>query len=44
MEQIYMVFGRRRIMKKELLEALREYSYAAMEIKYQDYSEEILSS
>ncbi|MDE7478837.1 MAG: hypothetical protein K2M91_12980 [Lachnospiraceae bacterium] len=43
MEHIYPAFERGRIMKKELLWALRDYSYSALQIRYQDYSNGILS-
>lgn len=43
MEHIYPAFERGRIMKKELLWALRDYSYSALQIKYQDYADGILS-
>lgn len=37
MEHIYPAFERGRIMKKELLWALRDYSYSALQLQYQDY-------
>ena len=43
MEHIYPAFERGRIMKKELLWALRDYSYSALQIRYQDYADGILS-
>ena len=43
MEHIYPVFERGRIMKKELLWALRDYSYSALQLQYQDYSDGIIS-
>ena len=42
-EHIYPAFERGRIMKKELLWALRDYSYSALQIRYQDYADGILS-
>lgn len=42
-EHIYPAFGRGRIMKKELLWALRDYSYTAMQNQYQDYADGIIS-
>lgn len=43
MEHIYPAFERGRIMKKELLWALRDYSYSALRLQYQDYSDGIIS-
>ncbi len=43
MEHIYPAFERGRIMKKELLWALRDYSYAALQLQYADYPDGILS-
>lgn len=43
MEHIYPTFERGRIMKKELLWALRDYSYAALQLQYQDYLDGIIS-
>lgn len=43
MEHIYPTFERGRIMKKELLWALRDYSYAALQLQYQDYPDGIIS-
>lgn len=43
MEHIYPAFERGRIMKKELLWALRDYSYSALQLRYQDYSDGIIS-
>lgn len=43
MEHIYPAFERGRIMKKELLWALRDYSYAALQVRYQDYPDGIIS-
>ena len=43
MEHIYPAFERGRIMKKELLWALRDYAYSALQIKYQKYANGILS-
>lgn len=43
MEHIYPAFERGRIMKKELLWALRDYSYSALQLQYQDYSDGIIS-
>lgn len=42
MEHIYPAFERGRIMKKELLWALRDYSYSALQLQYQDYSDGII--
>ncbi len=43
MEHIYPAFERGRIMKKELLWALRDYSYSALQLQYQEYSDGIIS-
>jgi len=43
MEHIYPAFERGRIMKKELLWALRDYSYSALQLQYADYPNGILS-
>lgn len=43
MEQIYPAFERGRIMKKELLWALRDYSYSALKLQYRDYPDGIIS-
>ncbi len=43
MEHIYPAFERGRILKKELLWALRDYSYAALQQQYQAYPDGILS-
>ncbi len=43
MEHIYPAFERGRIMKKELLWALRDYSYSALQLQYQAYSDGIIS-
>lgn len=43
MEHIYPAFERGRIMKKELLWALRDYSYSALQLRYQDYPDGIIS-
>lgn len=43
MEHIYPAFERGRIMKKELLWALRDYSYSALELQYKDYADGIIS-
>ncbi len=43
MEQIYPAFERGRIMKKELLWALRDYSYSALQLQYRDYPDGIIS-
>ncbi len=42
-EHIYPAFERGRIMKKELLWALRDYSYTAIQNQYQDYADGIIS-
>ena len=43
MEHIYPAFERGRIMKKELLWALRDYSYTALQLQYQDFPDGIIS-
>ena len=43
MEHIYPAFERGRIMKKELLWALRDYSYSALQLQYADYLDGIIS-
>lgn len=43
MEHIYPAFERGRIMKKELLWALRDYSYSALQLQYADYPDGIIS-
>lgn len=43
MEHIYPAFERGRIMKKELLWALRDYSYSALQLQYQNYPSGIIS-
>lgn len=43
MEHIYPAFERGRIMKKELLWALRDYSYSALQLQYGDYPDGIIS-
>ena len=43
MEHIYPAFERGRIMKKELLWALRDYSYSVLQLQYQDYPAGIIS-
>lgn len=43
MEHIYPAFERGRIMKKELLLALRDYSYTALQLQYQSYVSGIIS-
>lgn len=43
MEHIYPAFEHGRIMKKELLWALRDYSYSALQLQYQDYPDGIIS-
>lgn len=43
MEQIYPAFERGRIMKKELLWALRDYSFSALQLQYRDYPDGIIS-
>lgn len=42
MEHIYPAFEQGRILKKELLLALRDYSYSGLNIKYSNYSEGII--
>lgn len=43
MEHLYPAFERGRIMKKELLWALRDYSYSNLQLRYMDYSDGIIS-
>lgn len=43
MEYIYPAFERGRIMRKELLWALRDYSYSALQLQYQSYPSGIIS-
>ncbi len=43
MEHIYPAFERGRIMKKELLWALRDYSYSALQLQFKDYPDGIIS-
>ncbi len=43
MEHIYPAFERGRIMKKELLWALRDYSYSALQLQYPNYPDGIIS-
>ena len=43
MEYIYPTFGYGRIMKKELLWALRDYSYSALQLQYRNYPDGIIS-
>lgn len=43
MEHIYPAFERGRIMKKELLWALRDYSYSALQLQYGNYPDGIIS-
>lgn len=43
MEHIYPAFERGRILKKELLWALRDYSYSALQLQYREYPDGILS-
>lgn len=43
MEHIYPAFERGRIMKKELLWALRDYSYSALQLQYAYYPDGIIS-
>lgn len=42
MEHIYPAFERGRIMKKELLWALRDYSYSALQLQYKSYPDGII--
>ena len=42
MGHIYPAFERGRIMKKELLWALRDYSYSALQLQYKDYPDGII--
>lgn len=42
MQNIYPLFERNRILKKELLWSLRDYSFAHMQLEYQEYSQGIL--
>lgn len=43
MEHIYPTFERGRILKKESLWALRDYSYTALELQYQEYSDGVIN-
>lgn len=43
MQHIYPTFERGRIMKKESLWALRDYSYTALALQYQEYADGIIS-
>lgn len=43
MENLYPLFERNRILKKELLWSLRDYSFAHMQLEYQAYGEGIVS-
>ena len=43
MEHIYPAFEHGRIMKKELLWALRDYAYSALQLQYADYPDGIIS-
>lgn len=43
MEHIYPTFERGRILKKESLWALRDYSYTALELQYQEYTDGVIS-
>lgn len=42
MEYIYPTFERGRILKKESLWALRDYSYTALELQYQEYTDGVI--
>lgn len=42
MEHIYPTFERGRILKKESLRALRDYSYTALELQYQEYTDGVI--
>ncbi len=42
MEHIYPTFERGRILKKESLWALRDYSYTALELQYQEYADGVI--
>lgn len=42
MQNIYPIFGRNRILKKELLRAVRDYAFSHIQLEYQDYAEGIL--
>lgn len=42
MQNIYPLFERNRILKKELLEALRDYSFLHAQIEYQEYGQGII--
>lgn len=42
MQNIYPLFGRNRILKKELLSAVRDYAFSHIQLEYQDYGEGIL--
>ena len=43
MEHIYPAFERGRIMKKELLWALRDYSYSTLQTRYRDHADGIIT-
>lgn len=42
MQNLYPLFERNRILKKELLWSLRDYSYSHVQLEYQEYSQGIL--
>ncbi|MDR2023864.1 MAG: hypothetical protein LBQ71_11630 [Hungatella sp.] len=42
MQNLYPLFERNRILKKELLWSLRDYSFAHLQLEYQEYSQGIL--
>ena len=42
MQNLYPLFERNRILKKELLWSLRDYSFSHMQLEYQEYSQGIL--
>lgn len=43
MQNIYPLFERNRVLKKELLWALRDYSFTHMQMEYEEYAEGMLS-
>lgn len=42
MQNIYPIFERNRILKKEMLSAVRDYAFSHIQLEYQDYGEGIL--
>ena len=39
MQNLYPLFERNRVLKKELLWALRDYSFGQLQLKYADYGD-----